>query len=133
MKRSLVCSRSERKRFLTRAEQAIDAFLEDHPDADFEKWHELLGTPEEFAAHLMDECDICMLKQTLEKRISYITFGSVLLAIILLFSIILVYYHWKNDGYVEVRTREYVNAKYISTPQCTSHIEYFINEDGSLW
>ncbi len=56
MKKHLTCSPKERNRFLHRTEQMLDAFLEENPDATEEDLYLALGSPEELAEQMMEEC-----------------------------------------------------------------------------
>ena len=107
VKRSLVCSRSERKRFLTRAEQAIDAFLEDYPDAGLEKWHELLGTPEEFAAQLMGESNQLDSGRHVRHHMVEIAVFSIVLCVAFVYVSILAYQYRNANRSMNIRKQDY--------------------------
>lgn len=108
MKRHLECSRRERNIFLHRAEQAVDAFLEENPDASPDEWYELLGTPEEFAEQLMEECDLRETKKSLRRRINQITIVGIILSIFLVLLTIFAYLYCVTGGYIELQTTRYI-------------------------
>ncbi|MBM6938965.1 hypothetical protein H7U37_10575 [Pseudoflavonifractor phocaeensis] len=131
MKRSLVCSRSERKRFLTRAEQAIDAFLEDHPDASTELWETTFGSPEQFAFQLLGEYGLDSLYHTLLHRIVCVSLLSITLCLALVFVSVVIFCGVQSNKYIEVVTTEYVLVGIYPSPDSTntSNIVYYYEGD----
>ena len=79
VRRSLVCPRRERARLLSTARRAVDAFLEENPEADENDWETGLGSPEEFASELLSACTPEDLAQAVKRRIFLIRTAIVIL------------------------------------------------------
>ena len=79
VRRSLVCPRREQARLLSTARRAVDAFLEENPEADENDWETGLGSPEEFASELLSACTPKDLAQAVKRRIFLIRTAIVIL------------------------------------------------------
>lgn len=63
VKKELACPWRERRRLLRRAEQAVDAFLEENPEAGQDDWYAALGAPEDMAGELLTSYDTGEIKR----------------------------------------------------------------------
>lgn len=100
------CPSEERERLLVRLGHAVAAYLEDVPDADEAGLIAAFGTPEECAAHLMEECApgaVAAARQKKNKRRHVIV---VLLAALLAIAVGVAAYLWSNGGLVIITIRQ---------------------------
>ena len=116
MKKHLTCSPKERNRFLHRTEQMLDAFLEENPDATKEDLYLALGSPEELAEQMMEECVFNEGKNSLNKHLNKITITSVVLGVALLFLSITAYCYFTINIKTEISPIQYVYSINGPTP-----------------
>ena len=88
----------------------LDAFLEENPDATEEDLYLALGSPEELAEQMMEECVFNEGKNSLNKHLNKITITSVVLGVALLFLSITAYCYFtiniKTEIIKKVKTQE---------------------------
>lgn len=104
VKRHLICPKEERTRLLDTASRAVDAFLEENPQADEAAWRRNLGTPEELAAELMQSSNLEAVNTSLRKHTRTIWIACVLFLVIVAIGSAIGYWCWIHRDYVEVKT-----------------------------
>ena len=128
VRRCLTLPRPEKKRLLDTARQAVDAFVEENPQADDVLWRSALGTPEELAAQLMEPYDLDEVKVSLRKHTHLVKIGIAISILFLACISLFCYWYSTTDGYIIVRTHEYVDIKDLPSPRSTTIIRYHYNE-----
>ena len=103
VKKHLTCSPKERNRFLHRTEQMLDAFLEENPDATEEDLYLALGSPEELAEQMMEECEFHSTPHS-NKFIEV----SIVLSLALICASIMAYLYFRTNPKIEVNPIQYV-------------------------
>lgn len=128
VRRCLTLPRPEKKRLLDTARQAVDAFVEENPQADDALWRSALGTPEELAAQLMEPYDLDEVNVALRKHTRMIRIACILFLAFVVIGGIIGRYCWINREYVEITTIVYEddnplppNHQPSSTPTITYH------------
>lgn len=106
----LDCSPAERKRLLERLGNAVDAYLEDAPDADETELMENFGSPEVCAARLLEECDPAALADIRRKRKCRNRILVAVLLVLLVLAVGVAAYLWSNGGLVIIETTHYENG-----------------------
>ena len=129
VKRHLICPKEERTRLLDTASRAVDAFLEENPQADEAAWRRNLGTPEELAAELMQSSNLEAVNTSFQRHRKFLKVASILMVIFLVCAVATVIWYWKTGGYVEVKSYEYVNEDEYPEPSATFHIRYDILDE----
>lgn len=129
VRRCLTLPRPEKKRLLDTARQAVDAFVEENPQADDALWRSALGTPEELAAQLMEPYDLDEVNVALRKHTRMIRIACILFLAFVVIGGIIGRYCWINRDYVEVITYEYTIEDGDPLPLPTFHVYYEIAED----
>lgn len=128
VRRCLALPRPEKKRLLDTARQAVDAFVEENPQADDALWRSALGTPEELAAQLMEPCDLDGVNASLRRHMCLVKIASILLIFFFVCAGIIALWYLKTGGYVEVKTYEYIDEDEYPSPSSTFYVEYQIDE-----
>ena len=108
--RLLDCSAKERKRLLERLGNAVDAYLEDVPDADEAELRENFGAPEVCAARLLEECDPTEVADIRRRRMRRARILVAVLAVLLTLAVGVAAYLWSNGGLVVIETTHYENG-----------------------
>ena len=86
----------------------LDAFLEENPDATEEDLYLALGSPEELAEQMMEECKSKQFYSPLKQHITKFIATSIILGIALLYVSVLAYTQWKLNGQIEINPVEYI-------------------------
>lgn len=107
IKRNLVCSKEQRKKFLASFSNNMDEYLNDNSDADFAQLQKDLGTPEEIANAFLENASASNVK----KQMSFVKWIIVGVAVVLSVYIIaiivvLIDAHKQNSGYDVITTSE---------------------------
>lgn len=102
----LDCPAEERERLLERLGGAVNAYLEDEPDAGEAELMENFGAPEVCAARLLEECAPAALADVRrrEKRRNRILIAT--LTVLLALAVGVAAYLWSNGGLVIIEIRE---------------------------
>ena len=100
----LDCSVPERKRLLGRLESAVNAYLEDTPDADETELMKNFGVPEACAAQLLEECDPSAVADVRRKRKHRNRILVATLVVLLTLALGIAAYLWSNGGLVVIDT-----------------------------
>lgn len=104
VKRHLAGSRTERARMLDTARRAVDAFLEENPQADEAAWRRDLGTPEELAAELMEGSALGEVQDSLRRHTRTVRIACAIFLVVVAIGSIVGYWCWIHRDYVEVKT-----------------------------
>lgn len=105
VRKHLTCSPKERNRFLHRTDQMLDAFLEENPDATDEDLYLALGSPEELAEQMMEECQS---DYSLSRHKNKLIPFSIVVSIALIYVCIVAFQYWKSGVHIEIKPVEYV-------------------------
>lgn len=108
--RLLDCSSAERKRLLERLGNAVDAYLEDAPNAGEAELRENFGAPEVCAARLLEECDPAEMADIRRRRTRRSRILVAVLAALLALAVGVAAYLWSNGGLVIIETTHYENG-----------------------
>lgn len=130
VKKHLTCSPKERNRFLHRTEQMLDAFLEENPDATEEDLYLALGSPEELAEQMMEECDKEQIKLFSSKRVLKVSTASIILGIVLVSVFVLAYQRRSIHVYTEVHPLQYIYFMDNSNTSLPHFSVIFSDEEG---
>lgn len=106
----LDCPGKERERLLGRLEDAIDAYLEDAPDAGKTELIENFGAPEVCAARLLEECDPAALADVRRRRKRRNRILVAALVVLLALAVGVAACLWSNGGLVIIETTHYENG-----------------------
>ncbi|NCE64032.1 hypothetical protein D1159_05380 [Pseudoflavonifractor sp. 524-17] len=131
VKKELACPWRERRRLLRRAEQAVDAFLEENPEAGQDDWYAALGAPEDMAGELLTSYDTGEIKRIRQNKLLSLKVAVFSLVVLVFAFGGLLYYYWAHEGYVEVTTIIY-ETDTIPTPpppEATTRVTYHYLED----
>ena len=77
IKKLLVCSKSDKKKFLCSLDDNIEEYLKEHPNSDFSEIQEVMGTPQEIA-------DEFLANESAEKIKNKITFKKIILVAVII-------------------------------------------------
>ena len=116
MKKHLTCSPKERNRFLHRTEQMLDAFLEENPDATEEDLYLALGSPEELAEQMMEECESHQVMYSSKKQSHIVSIVEILLVVVFVWIFSFNLWNFFADGYIKTNIKEYVIVESYPTP-----------------
>lgn len=121
----LDCPRAERARLLARLEKAVDAYLEDQPEAGEADLAAAFGAPEDRAAQLLAECAPVSLASERQRKRRRNRILVALLAALLVLSLILAGYLWSNGGLVIIETIHYETIPEDFPANGESSVTYF--------
>lgn len=108
----------------------LDAFLEENPDATEEDLYLALGSPEELAEQMMEECEQTDLKNSIRNPLINIRSNNILLVICLICVGVIVYMCWFSKGYTTIETKQYIYSTKDASKSPSSTITYhFYKED----
>ena len=99
----LDCPSKEKGRLLQRLDNAVATYLEDVPDAGESDLVSVFGTPEDCAAHLLEECTPGAVTAERGKRNRRHRILTAVLAALLVIVIGIAVYLWSNGGLVIIR------------------------------
>lgn len=116
VKKHLTCSPKERNRFLHRTEQMLDAFLEENPDATEEDLYLALGSPEELAEQMMEECESHQVMYSSKKQSHIVSIVEILLVVVFVWIFSFNLWNFFTDGYIKTNIKEYVIVESYPTP-----------------
>ena len=109
----------------------LDAFLEENPDATDEDIYLALGSPEELAEQMMEECAFNEDKSAFNKHLNKITITSVVLGVALLCASVIAYRYWSIGIHTEINPTEYIYRASDPPPLPSfSTSIYSVNEEG---
>lgn len=94
----LGCPRAERARLLARLERAVDAYLEDQPEAGEADLAAVFGAPEDRAVQLLAECAPAALASDRQRKRRRGQLMAALLASLLVLTLALTAYLWSAVG-----------------------------------
>ena len=130
VKRHLAGSRTDRARMLDTARRAVDAFLEENPQADEAAWRRDLGTPEELAAEWMEGSALGEVQDSLRRHTRTVRLVCAIFLVVVAIGSAVGYWCWTHRDYVKVTTIIYPEENTVPSPLPTFEIHYEIGGDG---
>lgn len=98
------CPPKEKDRLLSRLSNAITAYLEDVPESSEAELFANFGTPEDCAAHLLEECAPRVVIEERRKKTHHHRILATVLSVLLAVALGLAVYLWSNGGLVIIKT-----------------------------
>ena len=123
VRQNLNCSRRERSRLMDTARRAVDAFLEDNPNAGPGEWTAALGTPEELARALLGSGGADTALRFQRTRVRRYRVAVLVIGVLLCLLIAFCFWFYMNEGYVQVKTT-IVMAENRSNPAPPTSVVY---------
>lgn len=123
----LDCPQGERERLLSRLGQAVSAYLEDAPEAGEPELAANLGTPEECAARLLEECDPGAVAAERRKKKKRHRITVAVLAVL----VGITAYLWSNGGFVVIRLGDAIPESVRNLPPNTVIYDYDNDDEYS--
>lgn len=102
----------------------LDAFLEENPDATEEDLYLALGSPEELAEQMMEECE-----HSIRDSAGHFRLTNILLAVALICVGIIAYMYWFSKGYTNIETKQYLYENHSQFPSST--IRYHFDKEDA--
>ena len=104
VRQNLNCSRRERSRLMDTARRAVDAFLEDNPNAGPGEWTAALGTPEELARALLGSGGADTALRFQRTRVRRYRVAVLVVGVLLCLLLAFCFWFYMNKGYIQVGT-----------------------------
>lgn len=123
VRQNLNCSRRERSRLMDTARRAVDAFLEDNPNAGPGEWTAALGTPEELARALLGSGGADTALRFQRTRVRRYRVAVLVIGVLLCLLLAFCCWFYMNEGYVQVKTT-IVMAENRSNPAPPTSVVY---------
>jgi hypothetical protein len=111
LRKTLICSRASKTRFIKETDAFVEDFLIDKPDATFEELSDLLGDPTVLSETFMETLDPAEIQHSKRMRSIRKILLVVLPVMIIIFLVILIYYITKAQSEIEL-TQEIITYIY---------------------